>query len=331
MKNRHFLLRVILEQFSLIIAYALLLLLGWSLVKLHEPTKWLIFDLLRFSWPPLVFWLGWRVYRAYRSQRYLQEAQQNKQLPVKRPPTALAASYFQALRQNEQQQRQLHQQQQLQAAQRMDYLQLWSHEIKLPLTALKLAAENTTQVNSEEVVTQLGLIQNQLDLLLNYERLADFHHDLTFEEFSLRTLLEDLLKENAIFFIDKQLKPQINMNKEIKVVLDRKWLRFCLQQVIFNAIKYSSPKGKLLISWQTDTLLIQDFGCGINSADLPRVFEPGFTGENGRKQQAATGMGLYLVKQVTEKLGVKFKLESVAGQGTSAYFIFPATLINNNL
>ncbi|MCI1921331.1 MAG: sensor histidine kinase [Liquorilactobacillus nagelii] len=327
-RNKKFVVLMLVEQLPLLLAYGLLLSLIWVLIKLKEPITSLPQDLLRFSWLPFVIWIFWRCWRTYQSQQDLKQAWENEKLPAKNPGTAIAASYYQLLQLKVQQQREKNGQQRIQAAQRTDYLRLWSHEIKLPLTALKLAAENTSQVSSEEIITQIGLIQNQLDLMLNYERLADFHHDLTFEKFSLKDLLEDLLKENAVFFIDRKLRPTIDLKKDVQLTLDRKWLHFCLQQVIFNAIKYSSVGSELHLKWSKATLVIQDFGCGIKSNELPRIFEAGFTGENGRRQQAATGMGLYLVKQIAEKLELTIKVKSVISQGTEVYFIFPN---NNNL
>lgn len=320
--NKNFKWKLVGEQLPWLLLYLLLIGLIWLLVLLGDAKASIAFDALRFTWFGIAGWLGWRFYCAYQAQKQLQEQMTQHQLPAQLPPGVLTKSYYQALKMVTADYQKKEKQQRMQTAKRQDYLRLWSHELKLPLTALKIAAENDNQVASELILPQLIQIENQLNLLLNYERLADFHQDLTFTVFRLEDVITEIIKENAILFINQQLKPRIQLPPDLEILSDRKWLHFCLQQVIFNSLKYATKKTPLIIKFTERTLIICDYGCGISSDDLPRVFEAGFTGKNGRQQQAATGMGLYLVKQITQELGIDFQLKSVEKQGTTANFIF---------
>ncbi|WP_279384132.1 ATP-binding protein [Lentilactobacillus kisonensis] len=106
------------------------------------------------------------------------------------------------------------------------------------------------------------------------------------------------------------------------MLTDKKWLGFILRQVIFNALKYSNPNSTIDITWRQNQLTIADHGVGISASDLPRVFEPGFTGENGRQQQAATGMGLYMAHQVATLLGETLAIVSTENSGTAVTLTF---------
>ncbi|WP_235720456.1 sensor histidine kinase, partial [Liquorilactobacillus vini] len=322
-QNSLFRLKNLLDQLPLIVAYLLLIGLGQALVWLKDDRNQLALDLLRFSWAPFLLWLFWRLWRKNSAQQQLLTANQQNQLPKRLPPGALSQVYYQVLAGNQELFETRLQQLQLSDQQRKTYFNLWSHEMKLPLTVLKLAAENDAEIASELVLTQTIQIENQLELLLNYERLADFHHDLQFSSFSLRSLIVEIIKNNSILFIQKQLQPEILLPVNQQLLTDRKWLAFCLQQIVFNSLKYATAKTKLTFKLVDGELLIQDRGIGISSDDLPRVFEAGFTGKNGRQQQAATGMGLYLVKQVCNQLEIDFRLNSVERQGTTVHFVFP--------
>jgi signal transduction histidine kinase len=312
--------QLIKSQVTVILLYIGMLLMVWGLCELYQVPQSVVVDLLRFTWIPLVVIIGYRLITQYLDIKNLQQSIEQDKLPIK-PHNPMLQPYWQALVDIKQQQvrRQRFLDQRL--AKKQDYLMLWSHEIKLPLTALQLLAENNDSVKSDDIQQQIQLITNQMTLLLNYERLADFHHDLDFTWQSVETLIMPIIKDEAIFFINKQLTPQLTLGK-VQVLTDKKWLSFILGQVIFNALKYSTEAASIDISWQENQLTITDHGIGISASDLPRVFEPGFTGENGRRQQAATGMGLYMAHKVAKLLGEKLTICSTRNIGTTVTLTF---------
>ncbi|MCH4171763.1 MAG: sensor histidine kinase [Lactobacillus sp.] len=310
-----------LNQWPLVLGYGLTLGLLGGLLKLYGLPTVLFWDSLRYTWLLLVLAvLSRRQLQKHRLQRLDTALKTGQALPEDRLEL-VQRQYAQAFNQLQAQNLTYQRQAQQQVNAHQDYVMLWSHEIKTPLTALNLLAENDPTIDSAAVQQQVLLIQNQLDLLLNYERLANFNHDLAFKWVDLRGLVTPIIQQYAVFFVDKQLKPVLVLPK-LQVLTDAKWLRFMIQQVAFNAVKYAKAGGAITLKWQADQLLIQDQGIGIAASDLPRVFEPGFTGSNGRQQQAATGMGLYMVQQVSQQLGLTLTITSKVGQGTQVAITF---------
>ncbi len=310
-----------LNQWPLVLGYGLALALLGGLLKLYGLPTVLFWDGLRYTWLLLVLAvLSRRQLQKHRLQRLDTALKTGQALPEDRLEL-VQRQYAQAFNQLQAQNLTYQRQAQQQVNAHQDYVMLWSHEIKTPLTALNLLAENDPTIDSAAVQQQVLLIQNQLDLLLNYERLANFNHDLAFKWVDLRGLVTPIIQQYAVFFVDKQLKPVLVLPK-LQVLTDAKWLRFMIQQVVFNAVKYAKAGGAITLKWQADQLLIQDQGIGIAASDLPRVFEPGFTGSNGRQQQAATGMGLYMVQQVSQQLGLTLTITSKVGQGTQVAITF---------
>ncbi|MSE07808.1 sensor histidine kinase [Lactobacillus salivarius] len=204
---------------------------------------------------------------------------------------------------------------------RADYLKVWSHEIKTPLAALSLLSQTKEQIPANEVRHQVDIASYQLNLLLNYERMADFNHDLEFRQVDLLELIQDVIQKNMNFFINKNISFQIDV-EPVKVITDAKWLAFIIEQLLINAAKYSSINKIIKINYLEGQLEIIDQGIGISASDLPRIFEPGFTGKNGRKYGAATGMGLYIVKRMSHKLNLSLEVSSVLQQGTTVKLKF---------
>lgn len=187
--------------------------------------------------------------------------------------------------------------------------------MKTPLTALKLMADAADVVDSARVQKQVDNAEYQLNLLLNYERLSDFNHDIEFVSIDLLELVQQILRENMTFFVDKNLTLDVEVPHK-KLLTDKKWMSFILEQILVNASKYSAPHQQIMIGYDDGVLFIQDEGIGISQSDLPKIFEAGFTGENGRKHGAATGMGLYIVKRVSEFLKIDVAVDSKLGAGT---------------
>ena len=299
------------------IAYILLLGIIYLLSILYRLPHSFFGDTVRFTCPFLAIWLLWN---------YLHSSKQVQNIKANRPISVINPTEAQLLRNYHLQQAkhnrlisQLHNQQQ----DILDHVELYSHEIKNSLTSLQAAAENNQHVDSSLVLTAVHQANDHLTLLLGEERLSMTHHDFAFEWINLKTLITEILKQNSALFISQQLLPQLQNIDKIKVLSDRKWLRFCIYQLLSNAIKYS-PKGSMItFQWQNDSLKIIDFGVGIASEDLPRIYENGFSGKNGHHTTASTGMGLYLVQKVTEQLNFKLSISSVKSQGTTASLFFP--------
>lgn len=199
---------------------------------------------------------------------------------------------------------------------REDYIRLWSHEIKTPLTRIKLMLEDDTANITEDIHKQILIIQNQLDLLLTYERLQSFNNDLHFKKVNLEKECNHCLQNLVDIAIDKNLIIQNNI-KNVIYLTDSKWLQVIIEQILFNAIKYSNQDGQIKIDFQKNVLKIADNGIGIAAEDLPSVFKAGFTGNNIRQNENSSGLGLYLVKLLCKKLAIKIDIQSIEHQGTT--------------
>lgn len=167
-----------------------------------------------------------------------------------------------------------------------------------------------------------------LEMVLYMARLETFEQDFYVERVSLEDIVQEVIHENKRLFIRSYVYPEVKVNQHFAVETDRKWFRFILNQVISNAIKYSAGSRKnvtiVALARELSVILeIQDCGVGISKEDLPRVFRPFYTGENGRKFKESTGMGLYLVKNIIERLDHKIEIESEVGKGTKVRIIFP--------
>ncbi len=193
----------------------------------------------------------------------------------------------------------------------MEYYTLWVHQIKTPIAALQLLLKEQGQIECEE---ELFKIEQYVEMVLSYLRIDYKGNDYKIELVDMDTCIRQSVRKYAKLFIRKKL--QLNYEGcDIKVLSDEKWLCFIIEQLLSNAIKYT-PNGHIDIWMDHETLCIQDSGIGIQKEDLPRVFEKGFTGYNGRKDKKSTGIGLYLVKKITQKLGHRIFIESEVGKYT---------------
>lgn len=197
-------------------------------------------------------------------------------------------------------------------------IKIWSHQMKVPLSALSLMYQ-TNQLKPKDVEQQLFKLENYIENLISYTKLNDYQDDFKFQEFSLNELVKEIIKKRKIFFITKSLS--VSLTGDIILKSDAKWLSFALSQIIDNAVKYSKDNSSIDISIQEKRILIRDYGIGILEEDLPRLFEEGFTGFNGHEHQKATGLGLYMANQILSRLNFKILVESKVEQGTSVLII----------
>ena len=195
-----------------------------------------------------------------------------------------------------------------------DYYTLWAHQIKTPIAAARLLLQEDPVAVSGEVEVELLKIEQYVEMVLAYLRMEEMSSDLDFREYSLDDVIRQAVRKYSRMFILKRIR--LDFTETGRTVLtDEKWLVFVLEQILSNALKYTK-EGSISIYMEGDELAIRDTGIGISPEDLPRVFEKGFTGYNGRRDKKSTGIGLYLCKSVLDRLGHKIRIQSEVGRGT---------------
>lgn len=203
----------------------------------------------------------------------------------------------------------------------MEYFTMWTHQIKNPLSAANLLIQSDEENIKEDISNQIFEIEQYVDMALQYLRLENISSDLRFEEYSLLNMVKDAVRSYSKIFIYKRIKLDIR-EIDIKVITDTKWTIFVLKQILSNALKYTN-EGCISIYLEGDkTLVIRDSGIGISDEDIPRIFERGFTGFNGRLNRKSTGLGLYLSKSILDKLSHKINITSEVGMGTTVKIDF---------
>lgn len=208
-----------------------------------------------------------------------------------------------------------------------DYLEMWIHEVKIPLSSLQLMRHNHKSLNDSTVQEQLKRIDDYVEQVLYYVRQENSEKDYIIKEVRLDKLITNIALKNKDALLAKDIQLSVS-GVDIAVYTDAKWLEFILGQIIDNAIKYADEKKESYIKigthTTTDTILltIEDDGIGIREEDIPRIFEKSFTGQNGRLRTKSTGMGLYIVKNLIQKLGHKIEVTSELGKYTRMTIIF---------
>ena len=215
-----------------------------------------------------------------------------------------------------------------------EYVETWVHEIKTPIAAARLVARNNPSPATESIDAELDQIEGYVEQALYYSRGTSLERDFQIRQVVLADVVREALRHKARTLIGARVAPELGA-LDYTVRADPKWLSFVIGQVLVNAAKYRGEKdegGRVRIwaerqetgldAWET-RLAIADDGIGIPDADVGRVFDKGFTGENGRRYARSTGMGLYLVRELCEKMGVSAWLESEQGVGTTVYLGFP--------
>lgn len=210
-----------------------------------------------------------------------------------------------------------------------EYIEMWVHEIKTPIASSKLLIENNNNEITRKINIQMDRIENFVEQVLYYSRSDEVGKDYIIKKIELSQVIKNVIKKNQRDFISKRISLQLDDINEI-IYSDTKWVEFILNQIVGNAIKYSKGKeDKITIKAKklgsSVVLTVQDNGVGIVEQDINRVFEKGFTGENGRKFGKSTGIGLYLCKKLCVKLGLGLQIDSNINEGTKVSIIFPKT------
>ncbi len=197
----------------------------------------------------------------------------------------------------------------------MEYYTMWVHQIKTPIAAMKLILQENDSPENAELRAELFKIQQYVEMVLCYLRLDGSTSDFVFRMCSLDHILRQAVHTYAGQFIRKKIR-LVYRPVTLQVLTDEKWLQFVIEQLLSNALKYTSS-GSVTITIDSDgCLVIRDTGIGIAQEDLPRILERGYTGLNGRSGQRSTGIGLYLCNRILKKLGHKISFRSRPGRGT---------------
>ena len=203
----------------------------------------------------------------------------------------------------------------------VDYYSMWVHQIKTPIAAMNFLLDNE-ELNQKNLQQELFKIERYVEMVLTYIRLDSISSDYVITKINLDEVVKDSVKKYATIFINKKIKLNY-VSHETMVISDKKWLSFAFEQILGNSVKYSSAGGEITIETCENKLVIEDNGIGIKEEDLPRIFEKGFTGFNGRYEKKSSGLGLYLCKKTLDKLGHHIEISSKVGEGTRIEITFP--------
>lgn len=197
----------------------------------------------------------------------------------------------------------------------MDYYTAWVHQIKTPIAVMRMTLQAEDTKESRELQAELFRIEQYVEMVLNYLRLGSDDSDFIFQEYSLDDIIRQAVHKYAAQFVRRRIRLSYEPT-EVRVLTDKKWLLFIIEQILSNAVKYT-PQGTVRITVTSGLVLqIADTGIGIAPEDLPRIFEKGFTGYNGRAHQKSTGLGLYLCRMAADRLSHRISVESAVGEGT---------------
>lgn len=206
----------------------------------------------------------------------------------------------------------------------VEYIELWCHEIKTPIATIKMLIENNKVKVSDSLIEEIDRIDNYVEQVLYYSRSNNVEKDYIIKKTSLKSIIETVIKRNKKDLINNKIKIDIK-DIDVYVNSDKKWLEFIINQIINNSIKYKSTQPVIKIYKKTNKdsieLYIEDNGIGIDIGDINKVFDKGFTGSNGRKLSKSTGIGLYLCKKLSTKLGHDIKITS--NDNTIVILTFP--------
>jgi len=210
-----------------------------------------------------------------------------------------------------------------------EYIELWIHEIKTPIATSKMVIENNKNAVTKSIYEELDKVENYVEQALFYARSNTVEKDYYIKKNSLKDMVSESIKKNKNSLIQEKIAVHIH-DLEEEVYTDSKWIVFILNQILQNSSKYRKPDGNAQIEIyakrgkENVVVYIKDNGIGIQKEEIPRVFDKGFTGTNGRASgKKATGIGLYVCKKLCDKLGIEIELYSTQNEGTDVRLIFP--------
>lgn len=210
----------------------------------------------------------------------------------------------------------------------LTFMNHWVHQMKTPLSVIQLyIQEHEGEEMAENLKDEAGKLNKGLNMAMYFARLEEFEKDFHVEKVNLHNLVIEIANEERRLFIKNKVFPELKIEENVQIYSDRKWIKFVIEQIITNGVKYSKGENKrITISVKSfgDTVCLDiiDKGVGIPKKDIKRVFDPFYTGENGRRFGESTGMGLYIVKKVCDSLDHKVEIESTVNEGTMVKLTF---------
>lgn len=324
MDKKYFLIQYLKDKYKVMIVFCGLIICNFFMYFLYdvrmEPILYTTFLLILFVLPFAL----WDLRRTYQKCGRLKNTEQAKVPVIPDLPTAgtlMEENYQRVIKeilqawQNERaNQRKIN-------AERDDYYTLWTHQIKTPIYSMDLMLQ-TGDTTPSKWKTELLQISRYVDMALKYLQLDNQYYDLCLERVELLPLAQEAIKKYSVILIAKRINIDLH-DLNSTILTDRKWLLFILEQLVSNAAKYTE-QGSIAIYQPTPLqICVSDTGIGIAAEDLPRLFEKGYTGFNGRIHQKSTGCGLYMCKKVSALLGCTFSISSQVNIGTTVTVNFP--------
>ena len=208
-----------------------------------------------------------------------------------------------------------------------EYIEMWIHEVKLPLASINLMIHNHKELSDKKIIEQLKRIDDDVEQVLYYVRSENAEKDYLIKETELNKVIGNVAMKNKDILLENKIDFIVDVDDK-KVLTDSKWLEFIVNQIVSNSIKYIRNGIEHFIKITAEEnnkntiLKIYDNGIGIEKSDIPKVFDKTFTGNNGRKIETSTGMGLYIAKQLCKKLGHKIAIDSKENEFTEVSLIF---------
>ncbi|MDD2214662.1 MAG: sensor histidine kinase [Oscillospiraceae bacterium] len=263
--------------------------------------------------------LLWDIRQSWRRHQSLARLQPDLSTDLSELPAPLSpaeADYQAALIWLQRQQRQREAGQQQQYQDMLDYYSIWAHQIKTPIAAMQLKLQQQDSAAARALQADLLHIEQYVEMVLVYIRLDSSDSDYVFHYCQLDRIIRRVLRHLAGDFIRRGLRLDYQPLQR-RLLTDEKWLAFVIEQLLTNALKYTRT-GSISLYWEEPaTLCIKDSGIGILPEDLPRIFEKGYTGRNGRQTERASGIGLYLCRRICHNLGYQLEARSEAGKGST--------------
>jgi signal transduction histidine kinase len=320
------------EQLPLILFYAgQMLIVGlWYWLAVEDHSGFTVFYGALLGFVVLALYLAYRYYTHRKLYERLESPLQSMDQSLTRLGEAPVAEAVSDMLRH---QFQLYKDELYGTQQRLDnhtaFINRWIHQMKTPVSVIQLTLQDLDLDDeiADGLQEEIDRLKKGLEMALYTARLDKFEQDFKVEGMPLAEAVEKAVAENRQWFIRKKVYPAIEIPPGLAVISDAKWLAFVLGQVIVNAVNYSEGEGKKVAfhafkQGAHAVLEIRDEGIGIAKEDLGRVFDPYFTGNQGRQYHESTGMGLFLVREVCRKLDHQVELESEPGKGTTVRFTF---------
>ncbi|MGL4345660.1 MAG: sensor histidine kinase [Cellulosilyticaceae bacterium] len=312
---------------DVLVLLGVILLLVWIVPVLYRTDLRPVYYSLQLIGLVVVAGGSYDFYRFYSKVKGLKKVYEDLDIELEALPVAVGLeeiSYQQIIYKLEDLTKQTKRRAKKQKTEMTDYYTLWAHQIKVPMTAMDLLVQSQDFASRrQEMEQELFKVQNYVDMVLQYLRIESIAADMVIQKYEIYPIVKKVVKKYGSLFISRRLSLQLEPF-EMGVYTDEKWLTFVLEQLLSNSVKYTHT-GSITIAVcpdQPHTLVIEDTGIGVKSEDLPRIFDKGFTGYNGRMDKKATGIGLYLCKSVCDSLVHDLRITSEEGKGTKVFVCF---------